>query len=75
MRHIAKRGFIYYLRNKKYKVLDFLFPLLGLPFAYSLVLLLNEGFTALTLGFAIILILGYFPICWMVVKRKWKRSL
>jgi len=75
MRNIAKKGFLNYLRKKKYKAKDFLFPILGLPYAYGLILLLNEGFTPFTLGFAITLILIYFPICCMVVMRKWKRKL
>jgi len=75
MRYIAKKGFLNYLRKKKYTVLDFLFPILGLPYAYGLILLLNEGFTAFTLSFAIALAVIYFPICWMVVIRKWKRFL
>lgn len=75
MKHIAHKGFTYYLQHKKYTAHDFLFPILGLPFAYGLILLLNEGFTAWTLSFAITLILAYFPICWMVIRRKWKKVL
>ncbi|MBN1644678.1 hypothetical protein JW851_01380 [Candidatus Woesearchaeota archaeon] len=44
-RYIAKKGFIYYLKHKKWKKIEFLEPLLIVPLAYLALLIVEQGLT------------------------------
>lgn len=40
---IAKKGFIYYLKNKHWKPIEFIEPALIIPFAYLFMKIISEG--------------------------------
>jgi hypothetical protein len=42
---IAKKGFSYYLKHKKWKKIEFLEPILIIPFAYLALLIIKHGLT------------------------------
>lgn len=42
-RIIAKKGFIYFLKHKKWRIIEFLEPLLIVPFAFLFLQIAAEG--------------------------------
>lgn len=52
--YIAKKGFVNYLKHKKWKTNDFLEPILAVPLAYIVLRLIADGITP----FSILLVLA-----------------
>lgn len=46
---IAKKGFVNYLKHKKWKINDFLEPILAVPLAYAVLRLIADGITPLNI--------------------------
>lgn len=46
---IARKGFVNYLKHKKWKINDFLEPILAVPIAYIVLKLIAEGITPLNI--------------------------
>lgn len=66
---IAKKGFVNYLKHKKWKINDFLEPILAVPLAYVVLRLIANGITPLT----IILVLAgmaYITVVFRLFKVK-----
>jgi hypothetical protein len=66
---IAKKGFIHYITNKKWKPTDILEPFLAVPFAYITLRLMAEGVTPLN---TVITLAGlaYLTILFRIYRRK-----
>ena len=67
--NIAKKGFVNYLKHKKWKINDFLEPILAVPLAYVVLSLIANGITPLN----IILILAgiaYITVVFRLFKVK-----
>ncbi len=47
--YIAKKGFVNYLKHKKWKITDFLEPILAVPLAYIVLRLIGDGITPLNI--------------------------
>ncbi len=58
---IEKRGFISALWHKKYRYLDFIEPLLALPFGYAILRVLEGQFNTLSFMIIFVLVLIYLP--------------
>ncbi len=56
-----KRGFLSYLWHKKYSAGEFFEPLLGLPFAYIVLRILEGQLNTLTFVLVFVLVLIYLP--------------
>jgi hypothetical protein len=69
MKKEAHKTFIKFLRTKKYKIWDFLEPVLVLPFAYG-VLLLPGGIDKIELIVWLILIFAYAPLAYFIITRR-----
>jgi hypothetical protein len=65
------KTFIKFLLQKKYKIWDFLEPLLALPFAYG-VLLLPKGLDKTELITWLVLVFAYAPIAYLIITRRRK---
>lgn len=63
------KTFIKFLRKKKYRIGDFLEPLLALPFAYG-VLLLPGGLNKTELITWLVLAFVYAPIAYLIITRR-----
>ncbi len=71
MKKEAHKTFIRFLRTKKYKIGDFLEPLLILPFAYG-VLLMPGGLDKTEMITWLGLVFVYAPIAYFIIKRRRK---
>lgn len=69
MKKEVHKTFIKFLRTRKYSVLDFLEPLLALPFAYG-VLLLPGGLNKTELIIWLVLLVVYSPIVYFIITRR-----
>jgi len=69
MKKEVHKTFIKFLFTRKYSVLDFLEPLLALPFAYG-VLLLPGGLNKTELIIWIVLLVVYSPIVYFIITRR-----
>ena len=69
MKKEAHKTFIRFLKTKKYKIVDFLEPLLILPFAYG-VLLLPGGLDKTELIIWLALAFVYSPIVYLAITRR-----
>jgi hypothetical protein len=56
-----KRGFLSRLWHRKYSYLDFIEPLLALPFGYALLRILEGQFNTLSFMIVFVLVLIYLP--------------
>jgi hypothetical protein len=67
---LEKRGFLYYVRHKRYAAREFFEPLLALPFAYVLLRILEAQFNTLTFILLFVLVLIYLPALVVFVESK-----
>lgn len=67
--YIAKKGFVNYLKHKKWKINDFLEPVLAVPLAYVVLRLIAGGITPLNI---IIILAGvaYVTVVFRLLKVK-----
>ncbi|MEM2916727.1 MAG: hypothetical protein QXT19_05235 [Candidatus Woesearchaeota archaeon] len=56
-----KRGFLGWLWHNKYNYMDFIEPLLALPFAYAVLRILEGQFNTLSFVIVFVLVLIYLP--------------
>ena len=63
------KTFIKFLCTKKYKIRDFLEPLLALPFAYGM-LLLPGGLNKTELITWLVLAFAYAPLIYFIITRR-----
>lgn len=63
------KTFIRFLYTKKYRIADFLEPLLALPFVYG-VLLLPGGLNKTELITWLVLAFAYAPIAYLIITRR-----
>ncbi len=71
MKKEVHKTYIRFLRTKKYKIWDFLGPLLVLPFAYG-VLLMPDGLDKIEMITWLILVFVYAPIAYFIITRRRK---
>jgi len=71
MKKEVHKTYIRFLRTKKYKILDFLGPLLALPFAYG-VLLMPGGLDKTEMIIWLGLVFVYAPIAYFIITRRRK---
>ena len=69
MKKEVHKTFITFLKTRKYSILDFLEPLLALPFAYG-VLLLPGGLNKTELITWLVLLVVYSPIVYLIITRR-----
>ena len=69
MKKEVHKTFIKFLFSKKYSVLDFLEPLLALPFAYG-ILLLPGGLNKTELIIWLVLAFAYAPLVYIIITRR-----
>ncbi|MBW3002455.1 hypothetical protein KY338_04845 [Candidatus Woesearchaeota archaeon] len=69
MKKANNKTFIRFLRTKKYKIGDFIEPLLVLPFAYGM-LLLPGGLDKMELITWLALAFVYAPIAYFIITRR-----
>jgi len=67
--YIAKKGFLYYLRHKKWKIRDFLDPILFVPLAYVVLKIIAEGITPLNV-IIILAGLAYLTVIFRLLREK-----
>jgi hypothetical protein len=66
----VKKGFFNYVLHKKYRYIDFLEPLLGLPLAYSALRILEGQFNLVTYVLIFVLLLIYLPTVVVFLESK-----
>lgn len=69
MKKEVHKTFIKFLFSKKYSILDFLEPLLALPFAYG-ILLLPGGLDKTELIIWLVLAFAYAPLVYIIITRR-----
>lgn len=69
MKKEVHKTFVKFLKTRKYSILDFLEPLLALPYAYG-VLLLPGGLNKTELITWLVLLVVYSPIVYLIITRR-----
>jgi len=67
--YIAKKGFLYYLKHKKWKLRDFSDPILFVPLAYAVLRIIAEGITPINV-IVILAGLAYLTVVFRLVREK-----
>ena len=71
MRKEIHKTFIKFLLTKKYSVMDFIEPILALPFAYGM-LLLPGGLDKIELIIWLVLVFVWAPLIYFLITRRRK---
>ena|GEM_PF-4322352 len=69
MKKEVHRNFIQFLKTKKYSVMDFVEPILALPFAYAIILL-PGGLNKTEMIIWLVLVFVWLPLIYFLITRR-----